>query len=189
VRRNWYIAAIVVGVLAIVVAAVAMRLSDDNGPPTAEEWANSICTSLSDWRDSINSLADVGGEQLTPDLLREKLGDAEDATSELVTELRDLDAPDLEAGDQAREQLDSSAEQLESSFESLKGSAEEAADAPAGEFLQKLADLASEFAALQTAISTTVTTLADTDLGEEAKAELQQGFADAPACQSLRAQS
>ena len=187
-RRNWYIAAILVGVLAIVVAAVAMRLSDD-GPPTTEEWANSICTSLTDWGESINSLADVGDQQLTQDLLREKLADAEDATSQLVNELRDLDAPDMEAGDQAQEQLDASTQELESRFDSLKESAQAAADAPAGEFLQKLAALASDFAALQTAIAQTVTTLEGADVGEEAKAELTQAFDDAPACQSLAAQS
>jgi hypothetical protein len=189
VRRNWFIAAIVIGVLAIVVAAVAMRLSDDGGPPTADEWANSICLSLSDWGDSINSLADVGGQQLTPELLDEKLGDAEDATSQLVTDLRDLEAPDIEAGDQLSEDLDSSAQQLESSFEQLKQSAQAATDAPAGEFLQKLAALASDFAALQTAISTTVTTLENANVGEDAKAELQQAFSGAPACQSLQSQS
>jgi gas vesicle protein len=189
VRRNWFIAAVVIGVVAIVVAAVAMRLSDDDGQPTTEEWANSICTSLGDWRESINSLADVGGQQLTPDVLRDKLGDAEDATTQLAQELRDAGTPDTEAGDQLREQLDSSTEELESSFDDLKQSADEAADAPAGEFLQKLGGLASDFAALQSEISQTVTTIEDADVGEDAKAELQQAFTDAPACASLQAQS
>jgi hypothetical protein len=187
-RRNWFIAAIVIGVVAIVVAAVAMRLSDDGDQPTTEEWANSICTSLTDWGQSINSLADVGGEQLTPDLLREKLGEAEDATSQLADELRAAGRPDTDAGDQLREQLDSSTQQLESGFDALKESAQEAADAPAGEFLQKLAGLASDFAALQAAISQTVTTIENADVGEAARAELQQAFADAPACQSLQDQ-
>lgn len=187
-RRNWFIAAIVIGVVAIVIAAIAMRLSDDNGQPTTEEWANSVCTSLTDWGDSINSLADVGGQQLTPELLQETLGEADDATSQLVTELRDLGAPDMEAGDQLKTDLDSSTQELESSFDQLKTSAQEAADAPAGQFLQKLGALASDFAALQASISQTVTTLENADVGEEAKAELQQAFTDAPACQSLQAQ-
>ena len=187
-RRNWFIAAIVIGVFAVVVAAVAMRLSDDS-QPTTEQWANSICTSLGDWRESINSLADVGGQQLTPDLLRDKLGEADDATTQLAQELRDAGTPNTEAGDQLRDQLDSSTEKLESSFDDLKQSAEEAADAPAGEFLQKLAALASSFAALRSEIAQTVTTIENADVGEQAKAELQQAFADAPACQSLQAQS
>lgn len=187
-RRNWFLAAIALGIVAIVIAAIAMRLSDD-GPPTTEEWADSVCTSLSDWRDSITSLADVGGEPLTADSFREKLDDADAATSDLVSELQDLGRPDLEAGDQLEEQLDESTGQLESSFDTLKSSAEETADAPASEFLQQLAGVASDFAALQTAIATTVSTLQNADVAEESKAELQQAFADAPSCQSLQAES
>jgi len=155
VRRNWFIAAVVIGIAAIVVAAIAMRLSDDNGPPTTEEWAGEVCTSLSDWCDSITSLADVSGEPLTADTLRDKLGEAGDATNELVTQLRDLGPPDLEAGDELQQQLDDSAAELESRFDAVSDSVEAAADAPPSEFPQQLGALASDFAALQTAISTT----------------------------------
>jgi hypothetical protein len=188
VRRNWFIAAVVIGIAAIVIAAIAMRLSDD-GPQTTEEWAGEVCTSLSDWRDSITSLADVTGEPLTADTLRDKLGDAEDATADLVRQLRELGPPDLEAGDELQQQLDESADELESSFDALRDSADAAAEAPPSEFLQQLAGLASDFAALQTAISSTVTSLQNANVGEESKAELEQAFADAPSCQSLRAES
>jgi hypothetical protein len=188
VKRSWFIAAIAVGVVAIVVAAVAMRLSDD-GPPTTSEWADSVCSSLVDYRESISSLADVSGEPLTADTLRDRLGDAEDATSALVSELRDLGQPDLDAGDDVEQQLDESVGELESSFELLKESAEDAADAPAGEFLQELAGLASDFAALQNAIGSTVSTLQNANVAEESQAELQQAFADAPSCQSLQVDS
>ena len=186
-RRNWFIAAIAIGIAAIVIAAVAMRLSDD-GPPTTEEWADSVCTSLSDWRESIASLH-AEGEALTADALRAKLGDASDATSDLVTQLRDLGPPDLESSEELEQQLDASVDELESSFDSVKDGAEEVADAPAGEFLQQLAALEPDFAALQTAISGTVTTLQNADVAESSKAELQQAFADAPSCESLRSES
>jgi len=188
VRRNWFIGAIVIGVAAIVIAAIAMRLSDD-GQPTTEEWADEVCTSLSDWRTSITSLADVGDEPLTADTLREKLDDAGDATNELVTQLRGLGVPDLEAGDELQQQLDDSAAELESKYDALRDSGEAAADAPPAEFLQQLSGLASDFAALQTSISTTVSSLQDANVGEESKAELEQAFADAPSCQSLQADS
>src|SRR6187397_2617689 len=161
-----------------------MRLSDD-GQPTTEEWADEVCTSLSDWRTSITSLADVGDEPLTADTLREKLDDAGDATNELVTQLRGLGAPDLEAGDELQQQLDDSAAELESKYDALRDSA----DAPPAEFLQQLSGLASDFAALQTSISTTVSSLQHANVGEESKAELEQAFADAPSCQSLQADS
>ena len=82
-----------------------------------------------------------------------------------------------------------SAAELESRFDALRDSAEAAADAPPSEFLQQLGGLASDFAALQTAISTTVSSLESANVAEESKAELEQAFADAPSCQSLQAAS
>ena len=187
-RRNWLIAAIVIGIVSIVIAAVAMRLSDD-APPTTEEWAGEVCTSLSDWRDSLAALADVGGEPLTADTLRERLGEAEDATSELIASLRALGAPDLTSGDDLEAELDAATGQLESGFYALQESAERAADAPAGDFVGAVADLAADAAALQALLGQTVTTLQDADVVDESKAELQAAFADAPSCQSLRADS
>jgi len=187
VRRNWFISAIVIGIAAIVIAAVAMRLSDD-GPPSTASWADSVCTDLSEWKTSIESLADVGGETLTPELLRETLDDAESATSTLVADLRDLGPPDLESGSELEAELDESVAGLESSFDDLKDAADDAANASAGDFLQELAALASQFSAFLAAIQSTVEMLQNTDVAEESKAELQQAFADASSCQSLQAE-
>ena len=184
-RRTWFIAAVVVGVVAIVIAAIAMRLSDD-GPPTTTEWAESVCTDLSEWRDSITSLADVSGETLTPELLREKVDDAQTATSTLIIDLRDLGPPDLESGDKVEEQLDASVSDLESSFDDLKDAADNAANASSADFIQELAALAPQFTTFVADIRSTVTTLESSGVGEESKAELKQAFADAPSCQSLR---
>jgi hypothetical protein len=188
VRNNWLIAAVVIGIVAIVIAAVAMRLSDD-GPPSTQEWADEVCTSLSDWRDSITALADGSGEPLTADVLRDRLSEAEDVTSELIQELRELGPPDLEAGDDLQAELDDATAELESSFDSLRETAEEAADAPASELPGELANLASGFAAFQTAITQTLTTLRNADVAEETKIELEQAFAGSSSCQSLQAES
>ena len=188
-RRSWFIAAVVIGVAAIVIAALAMRLTaDDESQPSATAWADSVCTSLTDWRTSIESIADVSGG-LTAESLQERVDAASDATNELVSDLQDLGPPDLESGDQLEEQLDESVGALESSFDELKAGAESAADAPPGEFLQQLADLAGQFQAFMQAVSDTVDTLRDANVAEDAKAELQQAFDDADSCQALRAES
>lgn len=187
-RRGWLIAAILIGLAAIVVAAVAMRLSDDGGQST-EAWAEEVCVNLSDWRDSITSLADLGGEPLTAESLRDRLDDAESATSDLVAGLRELGAPDLEAGAQLEAELDNATAELESAFEGLKESAEAAADAPAGQLLANLGALGSAFATLQSAVGQVVFTLQNANVAEDSRAELQQAFAAAPSCESLRAES
>jgi len=190
VRRNWLVAAIVIGIAVVVLAAVIARVTeDDSGSPDTSAWASSVCTSLSDWQSSITALADVSGGELTKESLGEKLDTAETATEQLVTELKDLGPPDLEAGEELKQQLDAAADDLGASYESLKSGAQDAldADSPAA-FLQALAALAPEFQNLLDQVRSTVTDLENANVVEDAKAELQQAFADAESCQALRNQ-
>jgi hypothetical protein len=189
VQRNWFVAAVVLGIVAIVIAAVAMRLSEDE-PPTTAEWADSVCTSLSDWRGSISALADVGDEPLTADTLRDRLDEAESATSTLVTELRDLGPPDLEAGEDVEQALDDSVAGLEESYDDVQSAAEEATEAEnQTEFVGALAQLGDDFAALFAQVGDIVATLQSASLFGDASAELEQAFADSDSCQSLQAES
>jgi hypothetical protein len=191
VRRNWFIAAIAIAIGSIVVVTVVFRLTEDEDPPiSTAEWADSVCTSLSTWRSSITSLADVGGGTLTPESLREKLDEADQATSQLTSELRDLGPPDLEAGDQLEQELDSVSNDLATSFDTLKQGAERAADADSPDtFLEALAALAPQFQALLDAITAAVDTLQNANVAEEAEAELEQAFTGATSCQELRGES
>ncbi len=45
-RRNWFIAAVVIGVVSIVVAAAVMRLTEDD-PETTADWADAVSGSSS----------------------------------------------------------------------------------------------------------------------------------------------
>jgi hypothetical protein len=189
VRRNWFIAAVVVGVLAIVIAAVAMRATDDS-PETTTEWAGAVCTSLTDWRASIEALADVGGGQLTADSLRDRLDDANAATVELVTDLRELGPPDVVDGEDVEQALDDAAAGLEESYEELQAAAEDAIDTDnQTEFIAALAGLADDFQALLGQVQDVVATLQSASLFGDASADLEQAFAGAPSCQALRADS
>jgi hypothetical protein len=188
VRRNWFIAAIVVGVLAIAVAAVAMRLKADNttSKPTATEWAGSVCTSLATWKSSIASLASTSGGTLNKDTLSQKIDDAQVATETLVSDLKALNPPDLESGDQLEQQLSSDADKLQSSFDALKQGALEATQAGSpADFLKALGALGPQFQSLMDAVSTTVDGLRNANVPASAKSELQAAFANAPACQQL----
>ncbi len=189
-RRNWLVAAIVLGIAVIVLAAVIARVTeDDSGSTDPSAWASSVCTSLSDWQSSITALADVSGGELTKESLGEKLDTAETATEQLVTELKDLGPPDLEAGEELKQQLDAAADDLEASYELLISGAQDAldADSPAA-FLQALAALAPEFQNLLDQVRSTVTELENANVVEDAKAELQEAFAEAESCQALESE-
>ena len=187
-RRNWFVVAVVLGIVAIAVAVVAARLTDDDeGSLDTTEWAASVCTSLGAWRDSITSLADVAGGELTAESLRGKLDDAQSATDELVSDLEALGKPDLAAGDEVQQALDDAADGIRTSYESLQEQAQAAfdADSPTA-FVQALAALAPQFQALLDEVRDTVATLQSASLFGNSSAELEQAFADADSCQALR---
>ena len=190
-RRSWFIAAIVLGIASIAVAALVMRLTaDDNEQPSPTAWADSVCANLSTWRSSITAISDVSGETLTPESLQQSLGDATTATKTLVTDLRQLGPPDLDAGDDLKRQLDSAASEIESSFDTLKQGAADAADASSpADFIQALAALAPQFQALLDTISTTVDDLRNASVAADARDELQAAFANATSCQDLQSNS
>jgi len=191
VRRSWFVWAIVVAVASIALAAVIMRLTaDDGGNPSAAAWADVVCSDFATWKTSITSLADVGSGELTAEVLQGKIDDAEGATSTLVSSLKELRPPDLESGDALQQELSSSADEIHSGIDALKEGAQQAseADSPAA-FLQELAKLGPQFQALLDSISATIDGLQNADVASDAKAELQQAFADAESCQQLQGKS
>jgi septation ring formation regulator EzrA len=187
-RRSWLVAAIIVVIIAVVAAVVIAKSKDDSsGKPDAAAWANSVCTSVSDWKSSITSLADVSGGSLTKDSLQQKLDDADTATQQLVSDLKDLGPPDLTAGDQLKQQLNADADSLQSSYDLLKSKAQDATNASsASAFLSALAALAPPFQDLVNQINTTLDDLRNANVGADAKAELQAAFDDSASCQSLK---
>jgi hypothetical protein len=184
VRRNWLVAALVLGLVAIAIAVIAMRLSDDDSSE-ATAWAGSVCTSLSEWRGEIEALADVDAGDLNAEALRGKLEDAQTATDDLVSDLQALGRPELEAGDEAEAALDDAADGLRESYEDLKDAASAALDAGSPmAFLEALAALGPRFQALIDDVQDAFTSLR-TAAGD-ASDELEQAFDDADSCQELR---
>jgi hypothetical protein len=190
VRRTWVIVGIVVVAVAIVAAVVIVKATDSSSSSVSTtEWAGDVCTSLSDWRSSIESLATVSGGSLNRDDLRQKLSDAQVATEQLITDLKDIGPPDTESGTQLKQQLQDSADQLQQSYENLKAQAQEALDADsATAFLQGLAKLAPDFQNLLNETASTLDTLESSDVAGSSSDEIKQAFDDADSCQALRSQ-
>jgi hypothetical protein len=190
-RRSWFIAAIVLAIGAVAIVVLVVRLTEDENSQTSPAaWADSVCASLSSWRSSITSLADVSGGTLTPESLREKLDEAQAATSELVVQLRELGPPDVANADEVEQALDDAAAGLQRSYESLQAAASDAAAArDRDDFIRALAQLGDDFQSLLTQVQDTVATLRSASLFGEASAELERAFADADSCQQLRVAS
>lgn len=188
-RWTWVIGALAVIAAVVVVAVLAMRLTSDD-TDDLEAWAGSVCTSVVDWRTSIVELVDAGGS-LSVETLRERVDDAEAATEDLISDVRDLGAPDVESGDELQAELDATVESLETEYERLKAQAEDAFDADSPtELLQELASLAPRFQALLNGAATLLDDLERApDVAEETREELSAAFENADSCRELRGAS
>jgi len=188
-RGRWLIAALVVALVAIALAALAARLTEDDAGDL-DSWAGSVCSSVSDWRSSILALADVGGT-LTAESLRERIDDAQTATEELVAELRGLGPPEVESGDALRAELERTVDELEAEYEALRAEAQGALESTSPpEFLQGLAALAPRFQALLNGAAAVLQDLESTPaVAEETRSDLREAFDDADACRELREQA
>ncbi len=187
-RRNWLIAAVVVGVVVIVGAVVAARLADDDFTSMdTTEWAGSVCTSLSEWQASLEGIAAGGEGAPSVESLEAALDDARSATDDLVDDLQRLGPPDLETGDEVEEALDDSADGLRDGYDELDSAAGEALEAGSpAEVLQALAALVPQAQALVQQARDVVASLQSASIFGEASAELEQAFASAESCQQLR---
>jgi flagellar biosynthesis chaperone FliJ len=189
-RRTWLIAGAVVVVVAVVIAAVVLvkNSRSESSPSSTTQWAGEVCTSLSKWRTSITSLASISGVPSQDDL-RKKLTDAQVATEQLITDLKNIGPPKTTSGEKLRQQLQEQGNDLEQSYEKVKAGAQNALDASStADFLQRLGAVLPDFQKLLNDVSTTIDTLESSNVAGESADEVKQGFEDADSCKELRSQ-
>ena len=174
---------LIVVILALVLALGGCGGDDDGGDgASAESWAGSVCANLSEWITDIDaSVKSVTDEGLgiNEDTLRDAVDEAKAATDAVRSDLDQLDAPDTDAGEQAKEELDNLREELREQADVVERAVEENGGA-----LEVAGTVA---AALSTAINQlkeSFENLEDVDPG----GEIEDAFRNSDDCDSLREQ-
>jgi septal ring factor EnvC (AmiA/AmiB activator) len=149
----------------------------------AENWANSVCSTVSDWQGEIAQTAqEVQTELQSPNLgtvatIETQIQSAVTATQKLATDLKAIPAPDIDSGTQAKQQVDALASQLQSAVNIAKNTvAALPEDAKLTDLAQKLLPLAPAIQSLATSTKNTVKAI------ETSGDELKEGFDKADAC-------
>jgi hypothetical protein len=167
---------------ALVAVVLLAGCGGDSGSSTSEDYANSVCSDLSTWVTEVNgaiqSLTDAGLATDKEDV-QSSVDQARDATNDLLSSLEDLGAPETDAGQQARSELDSLAATLRKQIETV----EQALDADRG----PVALAATVTAALSTAASAIESSYNDLK-GLDPGGELEDAFKNAEDCKSLQDQ-
>ena len=84
-----------------------------SGTSPTTEWADGLCTAISDWTSSISSIGDtIKGGDLSKDSLTSAVDDAKSATETFTSDLDGLGKPDTDAGQEAKDSIDQLSSEL-----------------------------------------------------------------------------
>ena len=165
--------------LSLLAAALLAGCGGDDGPPSATEWADDLCSALGDWTSSLTTAAQSVTSEPSRESLESAVDDVEGATQQLVDDVEGLETPDLESGQQAEESVDELSDSLSAEVEKVKETAE---GTTLGNISQSVSAISESFSAMQQQISAAFTELEGLDPG----GELRTAFEEADSCSELQ---
>lgn len=165
--------------LPLLLAALLTLLSptacggDSGGGSTSpSEWADSLCTELSTWTNSVSSAAgSLQGGNISRQELQNVVNEVADSTETLVGGLQDLDRPDIEAGQEAKDEIDQLADELQTDIGEIERAADSGSANAARASLNTMAGK----------VSSAVQSLEQVD----AQGELRSAFEQSDSCREL----
>jgi hypothetical protein len=156
-------------------------------PSASEEWAGDVCSAVSDWQEQIEQSAGDIREQIespgagTLSAIESEIQEAADASTELADELKSLEPPDTEAGEQAQQELDSLADQVDETVNETKETIDNLPEnASLSEVVEAVTPLLPSIQALAMNVSVTIGSV------KERGSELKEGFDKADSCEKYR---
>jgi uncharacterized phage infection (PIP) family protein YhgE len=156
-------------------------------PSASEEWAGDVCSEVGDWQDQIEqSAADIREQVQSPGAdtlaaIQSEIEEGVDASKDLADELRSLEPPDTDAGEQAQQEIESLADQVEATVDKTKETIDNLPEnASLTEVAQAVAPLLPALQGLVTNTSATLTSV------QERGSELKEAFDKADSCERYR---
>ena len=118
--------------LAVLAAGVLLAAGcggGDDDTPAATEWADSVCSAMSTWIESVSSATESIGEGgLSQEGLETAVDDVREASETLADDLQDAGRPDTDAGQEAEALLDGLADDLDQNRQELESAVEGVSD-------------------------------------------------------------
>lgn len=170
-------------ILAVFLAGLALVAAGcgKKDQSSATQWANSFCSAVNTWRDSLTAATDeVKSGNISKDSIRNAADDAKNATDTFTKTVRGLGKPKTQSGEQAQQEVDTLSNQIDDGTQKIK-------DATKGvsgitEALSAASTVSATIATMSSQVQTTYQNLRQLD----PKGEMQNAFHDADACKKLR---
>jgi uncharacterized protein YoxC len=169
--------------LLAVFLAVGCAGDDDSGSsdaPSTTEWAQGLCSAISDWTSSVSSATgSLKGDNLSEEGLKSAVDEVESATDTFVDDVKGLGSPDTEAGQKAKESLDQLADDLDNELTKIESATDGPSDVSG--VLAAVSTVTGTLSTMSQQIASTVSELEQID----ARGELEDAFKQADACNDL----
>ncbi len=168
-----------VAVVILILSALSLSAcGGDEGSETTSpsEWADSLCTDLSEWKSSVASVAaSLGGSDLSQEQVQDVVNEVAASTEMLVGDLQDLGRPDTEAGQEAQDEVNQLADELQTGIGEMEDAA--AGVSSAADAVEAAASIRSTTMTMSDQLSSTVTGLEQLEPQGELKSALEQSDA------------
>jgi uncharacterized phage infection (PIP) family protein YhgE len=169
------------GTAALALVAAGCGGGDESSSSPTEEWADSFCTAITTWKDSLTSVTEQfsSPSSLTSEALTDAANDAKSSTDTFVDELRALGQPETESGEAVKSSIDELSNTVESEIAKIESAAEGVsglADLPSA-----ITSITTSISAMSSALSSTVQTAESADVSGELRTALE----DTPACADI----
>jgi len=177
-RRSWIVAIVV-----LAMAGMAAGCGGDDGSdadPTAA-WASGFCSAVTEWTNELQTITSQFSDasNLSQDGLESAAGDLRDATDTLVSDLKDLGAPDTDSGEEVKSSLDTLSTTLETETAEIEETAQGVSSVT--QLPGAISTISASLASLGNAFSETLQTIDNADVG----GELQTALEDSPECADI----
>jgi methyl-accepting chemotaxis protein len=170
-------AGLVTALLAAMLAAGCGGDDGGDGGSSATDWANDLCSTITEWTESVEATSNsLRGGNLSEESLRDAADEFRSATQQFVDDVRGLGAPDTEAGEEAKEEIDQLADAIDEDVAEI----EEAVEGGEG-LAATVSAVTTALAGMGEELASTFTALEQLDAGSE----LEEAFRDADACDEL----
>jgi hypothetical protein len=154
--------------------------SSSSSTKSPEEWADGLCSAINTWTDSLTTASQsVTGGNLSENSLKQAASDLKDSTAQLKDDLEGLGKPDLDSGDQAKEDVDTLSSNISDGVDKIDGAIKDAQNG--GSVVNALTTVTSTISTMGTQVQTTFNELKSLDPA----GELKSAFENASSCNSL----
>ena len=167
---------------ALALAAAGCGGDDDEGASTAD-WANDLCSSITTWTSEVESAGESLRDDPTQEGLESSVDDLKEATETLGDDLRGLERPETESGDDLEATVSLLADNLLSGVQTIDR-AVQGADGPTGT-LDAVSTIGTTVAAMNRQVSAAFEQLQQADVN----GDLGRAFEEADSCAELRSGS